>query len=64
MDKTYEKVNLILGSTIEGAVELLLHYRSQGKFVSVKFNDITLYSDTVTMDGAYMQIIGKPKTEI
>lgn len=64
MDKTYEKVNLILGSTIEEAVELLLHYRSLGKFVSVKFNDITLYSDTVTMDDAYIQIVGKTKSEI
>lgn len=60
----YEKMNLILGSTIEEAVELLLHHRSQGKLASVKFNDITLYSDTVTMDDAYRQIVGKTKAEI
>ncbi len=60
----YEKVKLPLGSTIEEAVELLLHHRSQGKLASVDFNDITLYSDTVTMDDAYVQIVGKTKTEI
>jgi hypothetical protein len=64
MGKNYEKLKLTLGSTIEDAVELLLHHRSQGKFVSVKFNDITLYSDTVTMDDAYIQIVGKTKAEL
>lgn len=64
MGKNYEKVNLMLGSTIEEAVEILLHHRSLGKLVSVKFNDKILYSDTVTMDDAYMQIVGKTKAEI
>lgn len=63
MNKHYEKVNLTLGSTIEEAIDILLDYRLQGKLASVKFNDKTLYSDSVTIDDAYIQIVGKTKAE-
>lgn len=63
MDKNYEQVKLLLGSTIEQAVNELLSYREKGKLVVVKFNGVALYSDTVTLDSAYREIIGKTKTE-
>ncbi|WP_433943481.1 hypothetical protein [Paenibacillus sp. SN-8-1] len=62
MDK-YTKLKFILGSTIEDAVKQLLEYRKQGKLACCDFNGTTLFSDTVTMDDAYMQITGKTKYE-
>lgn len=63
MDKTYEKINLPLGSKIEEAVEILLYYRSQGELVYAIFNGAVLYSDTVTINDAYIRILGMTKTE-
>ncbi|MNH78590.1 hypothetical protein D3C73_308980 [compost metagenome] len=62
MDK-YTKVEFIVGNTIEDAVNQLLEYREQGNLACGDFNGTILYSDTVTMDNAYMQIIGKTKSE-
>lgn len=62
MDKNYRKVDYV-GSTIEQAVKALLGYRKEGKLVCTEFNGTTLYSDTVTMDGAYKAITGKTKAE-
>lgn len=59
MDKKYRKVVFTLGATIEEAVNELLNY----KLAYGKFNGVTLYSDTVTMDSAYKQITGKTKSE-
>jgi hypothetical protein len=63
MDKNYEKIEFILGSTIEEAVNKLLNYRDIGELVCGEFNGVILYSDTVTMDSAYRKITGKSKAE-
>jgi hypothetical protein len=63
MNKKYEQVDFLLGSTIEQAVNELLSYREKGKLAVGKFNGVTLYSDTVTLDSAYREITGKTKTE-
>lgn len=63
MDKAYEKINLNLGSTIEEAVESLLYFKSKGKLVYAIFNGVVLYSDTVTINDAYIRILGMTKTE-
>jgi hypothetical protein len=63
MDKKYEQVEFLPGSTIEHVVNELLSYREKGKFTVAKFNGVTLYSDTVTLDSAYREITGKTKTE-
>lgn len=63
MDKNYGKIEFSLGSTIEQAVNELLNYKKKGKLVYGKFNGVTLYSDTVTMDFAYREITGKSKAE-
>jgi hypothetical protein len=63
MDKKYEQVDFLPGSTIEQAVNKLLSYREKGKLAVAKFNGVTLYSDTVTLDSAYLEITGKTKTE-
>lgn len=63
MEKEYEQIKLPLGSTIEQVVNELLRFKREEKLVSFRFNGITLYSDTVTMDDAHKQITGKTKTE-
>ena len=63
MDKNYEQIQFLLGSTVEQAVNELHSYKTEGKLVCGKFNGITLFSDTVTMDGAYKEITGKTKAE-
>jgi hypothetical protein len=63
MDKKYEQVKFLPGSTIEHVVNELLSYREKGQLAVAKFNGVTLYSDTVTMDSAYQEITGKTKTE-
>lgn len=55
-----KKIEFSLGSTIEQAVNELLNH---GELVYGKFNGVTLYSDTVTMDDAYKEITGKTKAE-
>ncbi|OMD76854.1 hypothetical protein [Paenibacillus odorifer] len=63
MSGKYKKIGFFLGNTIEDAVHELLTYRKKGTLACGEFNGTTLYSDTVTMDGAYKSIIGKTKTE-
>ena len=64
MGKVYERIDLRLGNTIEDAVATLVSYREKGKLVSINFNGVTLYSDTVTMDSAYKEITGKTKNDL
>ncbi len=40
-----------------------MEYKEKGELVCGKFNDHMLYSDTVTMDSAYLEITGKTKTD-
>src|SRR5690606_12777545 len=62
MSKRYLE-NEFWGNTIEDAVNKLLEYREKGQLACGEFNGVTLYSDTVTMDGAYKDITGKTKAE-
>lgn len=63
MEKKYLKADFRAGNTIEDAVNELLSYKEKGVLVSGDFNGNILYSDTVTMDGAYKMITGKSKYE-
>ena len=63
MAEIYDEITLPLGSTIEEAVNLLLDYRQKKKLVCLDFNGVTLYSDEVTMNAAYMQIVGMTKEQ-
>ena len=63
MDKNYIQIQFLAGNTIEQAVNELLIYKEKGQLVSGEFNGVTLYSDIVTMDGAYKEITGKTKSE-
>ena len=63
MNKDYKEIEFLCGWTIERAVLELLEYKKNGKLACGDFNGCTLYSDTVTVDGAYLEIVGKTKTE-
>ena len=62
MEKQYTKVDY-LGMDIDLVVENLLISKEKGELISVEFNGHTLFSDTVTLDGAYKEITGKTKAE-
>lgn len=63
MSKDYLKVGFTLGDTVENAVTQLLGHKEKGQLACGQFNGITLYSDTVTMDKAHIEIIGMTKAE-
>lgn len=62
-DKKYRKIEFFAGDTIEDVVNELLRYKNNGVLAFGEFNGVNLYSDTVTMDGAYLEITGQTKAE-
>lgn len=58
----YKKVDF-WGSKLDEAVTMLQDYSRNGEKVCVEFNGVMLYSDTVTMDSAYLAVTGKTKKE-
>ena len=63
MNKNYKKIEFSAGCNIERAVNELLNYKEKEILACGKFNGTILYSDTVTLDNAYKEIIGKTKIE-
>lgn len=63
MDKIYENIDFKLGIGLEAAVNQLLRFKEDGLKVSGTFNGVILYSDTVTMDSAYLKVVGMTKAE-
>lgn len=63
MNKNYSKIEFMAGDTVEKAVNKLLRYKEKGLQVYGEFNGVELFSDTVTMDGAYKEITGRTKSE-
>lgn len=61
--KEYEEIDFMCGCDISDAVKELFSYKENGKLAFGSFNGTKLYSDTVTMDGAYKEITGKTKAE-
>lgn len=63
MEKNYREIEFLCGWSIERAVIELLEYKEKGELVCGEFNGHMLYSDTVTMDSAYLEITGKNKKD-
>lgn len=61
-DEYYE---LDYWGNIEGAVEKLLHWKDtyKNRKAKIEFNGHWLYSDTVTVDKAYLEVLGKSKED-
>jgi hypothetical protein len=64
MNKNYKEIEFFAGSNIERAVKELLIYKEKGILACGDFNGTTLYSDTVTLDEAYISITGKTKAQL
>lgn len=58
-----EMIEFKLGISLEKAVNQLLRFKEEGLRVSGEFNGVILYSDTVTMDSAYLAVVGMTKAE-
>ena len=50
-------------SPLERCVERLLQFKERGELVKYNFNGHWLYSDTVTMDSAFLEVTGKNKAD-
>jgi len=61
--KNATEVQVDIGSTIETAVNQLTQARMNGQNVYIEFNGHKLYSADVTMDSAYLEIVGKTKDQ-
>lgn len=61
-NKTYYALPPMAGN-LEYVVNKLLQYKKDNIHVCYKFNDTMLFSDTVTIDGAYLEITGMTKIE-
>lgn len=59
MKKNYKEIDFGCGCSIQEAVKQLIEYITRGEFVCGEFNGHMLYSDTVSIDSAYLEITGK-----
>lgn len=60
--KTYKQIDFFVCSIAEAVLELI-KYEVKGQLAYGDFNGIRLFSDTVSINSAYMQIVGKTKYE-
>lgn len=58
-----KQIKLASYDTLESAVYTLLAAKARGQHVWCEFNEHKLYSDKVTMDSAYLEVIGRTKKE-
>jgi hypothetical protein len=65
MKKQYNTIEYFIGNSIEDAVLELITYtvKHNGELACGEFNTHMLYSDTVSLDNAYKEIVGKTYTE-
>lgn len=63
MENNYRKIQLDCGLSIDEMVEILNGYQNRKEKVCVEFNGTIFYSDTVTIDNAYVVLTGMSKAE-
>lgn len=61
-DKQYKELEMYY-VTLHETVGKLLEYKEKGELVFVDFNGHKLYSDTITLDSAYKEVIGMTYSE-
>lgn len=59
MEKKYKEIEFNCGCTIKEAVLDLIKHAQREEFVCGSFNGHMLYSDTVSLDSAFLEITGK-----
>lgn len=50
-------------ANLDEVVNILLQYKAEGKQASCRFGDHTFYSDTITMDDAYVAVTGDKRDD-
>lgn len=63
MEKQYKEIEFMCGSTIDKCVLKLIEHAAKGEFVCGEFNGHMLYSDTVSMDSAYKEVMNTTQFE-
>lgn len=63
MKNNYKKIQIDCGLSIDEMVEILNGYQNRKEKVCVEFNGTIFYSDTVTIDNAYVVLTGMSKAE-
>lgn len=58
-----KEIRVLPGDNIESVVHTLLAAKAKGESVYAEFNGHKLYSDTVSMDSAYIEITGQTKED-
>lgn len=58
-----KKIEFPLGCTIPEAMDILLRYKEEGETVCGEFNGVMLFSESVTVESAYKEIVGMSKEE-
>lgn len=59
----YEEIKCPVAMRLDEAVKLLQQHNANGEKVCMEFNGVMLRSDTVTMDSAYLEVVGYTKAE-
>ena len=57
------EIKFSIGDNLESAVYTLLAAKARGEKVYGKFNGHILHSETISMDSAYMEVLGCTKAE-
>ncbi len=57
MEKQYIEIEFLAGQSLDKCVLELVRWASKGEFVCGDFNGHKLYSDTVSMDSAYKEVL-------
>lgn len=63
MNTNYKEIDFNYGARLEECINELLQYKEKGILVYGTFNIHKFYSDTVTMDNAYIKVHGVTKAE-
>ena len=58
-----KEIEIPFGTSIDEAVEILLKKKAEGEKVFCVFNRHTLHSEDVTLDSAYLEVLGYTKAE-
>ena len=62
LDKEDKKLlNILPSAELADIVDLLLKFKESGESIRCDFNGHILYSDTITMDRAYLKVTKKTK---
>ena len=58
-----KKMDMLFSKGLDEAIEYLQECRQRGENVYIDFNGHYLYSADITVDGAYLEVVGMTKKE-